>query len=187
MNKILLLVIALLAFWIHESQAKGNPSNGLDLEGRFRPREGGGDAFGVFKGTFIVESFDNPGEAGTKKGKLFGTVHVMKCTGADVCKDIIGMSKKNVPLTIASKATGRLRQLQGSCEILDLDLGPLDLDLLGLVIELNELELDITAVGGSGKLLGNLLCAIVGLLDGTNTLQLVLQSLINLINNLLQL
>ena len=44
-------------------------------------------------------------------------------------------------------------------------LGPLHLDLLGLVIDLNQVILNITAEPGPGNLLGNLLCAIVGLLD----------------------
>jgi hypothetical protein len=52
------------------------------------------------------------------------------------------------------------------CSILNLDLGPLDLDVLGLVIELEPVILDITAVPGPGKLLGNLLCAVTGLFDG---------------------
>lgn len=52
-----------------------------------------------------------------------------------------------------------------ACTILDLDLGPLHLNLLGLVIDLNEIQLDITAVPGAGNLLGNLLCAVAGLLD----------------------
>ncbi len=51
------------------------------------------------------------------------------------------------------------------CAILTLDLGPLHLDLLGLVIDLAPVHLNITAVPGAGKLLGNLLCAIVHLLD----------------------
>lgn len=54
----------------------------------------------------------------------------------------------------------------GGCEILALDLGPLDLDLLGLVVELEPVVLDVTAVPGAGNLLGNLLCAVTGLLDG---------------------
>jgi hypothetical protein len=52
-----------------------------------------------------------------------------------------------------------------ACDILTLDLGPLHLDLLGLVIDLSPISLDITAVPGAGNLLGNLLCAIAGLLD----------------------
>jgi hypothetical protein len=55
-----------------------------------------------------------------------------------------------------------------SCDILNLDLGPLHLDLLGLVVDLAPVHLDITGLTGNGKLVGNLLCAITGLLDGSN-------------------
>jgi hypothetical protein len=55
---------------------------------------------------------------------------------------------------------------QATCEILHLELGPLDLNLLGVVIHLNQIVLDIDAVSGAGNLLGNLLCAVAGLLDG---------------------
>ena len=46
-------------------------------------------------------------------------------------------------------------------------LGPLDLNLLGLRIQLSRVVLNITAEPGPGNLLGNLLCAITGLLDRT--------------------
>ena len=72
-------------------------------------------------------------------------------------------------------------QVGGDCTILDLDLGPLHLDLLGLVIDLNEIQLDITAVPGAGNLLGNLLCAVAGLLDGSGPLN----GLVTLLNRLL--
>ncbi|MFB4313799.1 hypothetical protein [Actinomadura sp. 21ATH] len=36
-------------------------------------------------------------------------------------------------------------------------------------MHLDRVVLDITAVSGPGKLLGNLLCALVGLLDGGDT------------------
>jgi hypothetical protein len=54
----------------------------------------------------------------------------------------------------------------GACDILTLALGPLDLDLLGLRVALDEINLLIEAVPGAGNLLGNLLCAVAGLLDG---------------------
>lgn len=60
-----------------------------------------------------------------------------------------------------ASATGRI-----TCDILLLDLGPLDLDLLGLQIHLNEVVLEIVAEAAGGNLLGNLLCAVVSLLDG---------------------
>jgi hypothetical protein len=54
----------------------------------------------------------------------------------------------------------------GSCTILDLTLGPLNLNLLGLVVQLNQVHLTITAQQGPGNLLGNLLCAVANLLNG---------------------
>ena len=69
------------------------------------------------------------------------------------------------------------------CEVLDLVLGPLHLDLLGLVIDLNRIKLNITAVPGPGNLLGNLLCAVAGLLDGG--LQGLLGRLVRLLNRIL--
>jgi hypothetical protein len=57
------------------------------------------------------------------------------------------------------------------CTILTLDLGPLNLNLLGLVVDLAPVNLDVTAVPGAGNLLGNLLCAVAGLLDGNGPLQ----------------
>jgi hypothetical protein len=68
------------------------------------------------------------------------------------------------------------------CEILNLVLGPLDLNLLGLRIELNQLILLITAIPGA--LLGDLLCAISGLLSGGLLGDLVGQVL-GLLNTLL--
>lgn len=53
------------------------------------------------------------------------------------------------------------------CRILNLKLGPLHLNLLGLVVNLNRVHLTITAVRGPGNLLGNLLCAVAHLLDGS--------------------
>jgi hypothetical protein len=55
----------------------------------------------------------------------------------------------------------------GACSVLDLVLGPLDLDLLGLQVHLDKVVLTIIAQSGAGNLLGNLLCAVAGLLDGT--------------------
>lgn len=53
----------------------------------------------------------------------------------------------------------------GECPILELVIGPIFLDLLGLQITTNTIEIDIVAVAGEGNLLGNLLCAVASLLD----------------------
>jgi hypothetical protein len=78
-----------------------------------------------------------------------------------------------------------------TCPILHLELGPLDLNLLGLRIQLNQVVLDITAIPGPGNLLGNLLCAIAGLLDGVdlgsvlgNLLQQLIDALIRLLEGI---
>jgi hypothetical protein len=72
----------------------------------------------------------------------------------------------------ASQAFEGLEVLQadGTCDVLNLVLGPLHLDLLGLVVDLNQVVLNITAEQGPGNLLGNLLCAVAGLLDGPGPL-----------------
>ena len=67
-------------------------------------------------------------------------------------------------------------------------LGPLHLNLLGLVVDLNQVHLQITGQQGPGNLLGNLLCGVAGLLDNgpagglTNGL---LQGITNLLNQIL--
>lgn len=70
----------------------------------------------------------------------------------------------------------------GSCQILDLVLGPISLNLLGLVVTTNQIHLNITAQSGPGNLLGNLLCAVANLLNNNGPLA----SLTNLLNNLLR-
>jgi hypothetical protein len=60
---------------------------------------------------------------------------------------------------------GEVSTSQVSCDILNLDLAPIHLDLLGLVVDLDEVHLDITGLTGAGKLLGNLLCGLLGILD----------------------
>lgn len=76
-----------------------------------------------------------------------------------------------------------------TCPILHLELGPLDLDLLGLRVQLNQVVLDVTAIPGPGNLLGNLLCAVAGLLDGVDlgeVLGRLLQSLIDALIRILE-
>lgn len=46
-----------------------------------------------------------------------------------------------------------------TCQVLDLVLGPLDLDLLGLVVDLNRVHLNVTATRGGG-VLGDLFCSL---------------------------
>lgn len=78
---------------------------------------------------------------------------------------------------------GAAAPAQLSCQILRLSIGAIDLNLLGLTVHLNPVLLIVSAVPGAGNLLGNLLCAIAGLLDGVGTLV----QIVNLLNQLLAL
>ena len=73
-------------------------------------------------------------------------------------------------ITAPSAVSGVSGTQAGACDILNLAVGPLDLNLLGLNVHLDDCDdgpvtVDITAQPGAGKLLGNLLCGVAGLLD----------------------
>jgi hypothetical protein len=87
---------------------------------------------------------------------------------------VIGTVLKTITLIVTFKTS--------TCQILALELGPLDLDLLGLQVHLNKVVLDITA-DPSGGLLGSLLCAIANLLSNSG----LLTDIVNLLNQVLTL
>jgi len=90
--------------------------------------------------------------------------------------------------TIIAKSDKK-RQANATCPVLNLVLGPLNLNLLGLVVNLNTIILNIIAVAGPNNLLGNLLCAVANLLSGnlTTQLQALLGNLVAILNGLLPL
>ena len=95
--------------------------------------------------------------------------------------------RKNVRMPVSNfAAAGPLgaRNAQLVCRILTLTLGPLDLNLLGLRVQLNQVNLRITAIPGGG-LLGDLLCGLSNLLNPAgllgNQLSAVLNSLLALV------
>jgi hypothetical protein len=75
-------------------------------------------------------------------------------------------------------------QATGSCDILHLDIGPIALDLLGLQVNLSRVVLDIRAVPGAGNLLGNLLCAVTGLLNNPSSLAQLLNQILAILQSL---
>lgn len=88
---------------------------------------------------------------------------------------------KAVPMAMAPQAAGQ-------CPILDFMLGPINLDLLGLVVQTSPICLNISSQSGPGNLLGNLLCSLTNLLNnrGNNAggqLALI-QNVLNLLNQL---
>ena len=77
-----------------------------------------------------------------------------------------------VPVNI-SLAPGQTNLTNGACPILDLALGPINLDLLGLVLETSPICLQITAYDNAG-LLGDLLCSVANLLNAGLSLDQIL-------------
>lgn len=94
------------------------------------------------------------------------------------------VTRHDVQLPVAASGAHTAAAVAAICPILHLVLGPLNLNLLGLVVHLNRVVLDITAVSGPGNLLGNLLCAVAGLLNNTPTLTNLLM-LANLLNRII--
>jgi hypothetical protein len=122
----------------------GKADNGSTFAGRFKVRE-----FAVQSGKLVAIgrlTGDFTGDKGKGKGKAVNQTVTM-------------------PAGLFDKLPGVRAAQLASCQILFLTLGPLDLNLLGLRVQLNQVILRITAVRGPGNLLGNLLCAITGLLN----------------------
>jgi hypothetical protein len=120
---------------------------------------------GVVTGTFTPTRFAQ------KNGGLVatGTLHSV-LTNADGTAAGTADTPVTVPVQLATSGTPKAAAAAPlvACNILHLVLGPLDLNLLGLAVHLNTVVLDITAIPGAGNLLGNLLCAVAGLLDGAS-------------------
>src|SRR5919204_2772984 len=68
-----------------------------------------------------------------------------------------GLATKGIGFAVPAKQAQALQP--GPCTVLDLILGPLHLNLLGLIVDLNQVHLQITA-DPNGGILGSLLCAL---------------------------
>jgi hypothetical protein len=125
-------------------------------------------------GLFQIDHFDDSTGVLMAVGTLYG--NVVKLDGSTVP---LGDAGQSVSIPVAG--------VDPTCQILNLTLGPLDLNLLGLQVHLNQVVLNITAESGNGNLLGNLLCAVAGLLNGTptGTITGLLTQLTSLLNQIL--
>lgn len=119
----------------------------------------------VFSGTFQLQKFATQDGAVVATGLLTGVV----TTAAGAATSVV----RTITLPVAIGET--------TCEILHLDLGPLNLDILGLQIDLSRIVLDITAQAGAGNLLGNLLCGVANLLNNPGGLARLLNSILDLL------
>lgn len=139
----------------------------------------------TFNGHFAVDRFVARG------GKTFA---VGTLTGKLGNKSI-NRSNVAMPASVGTGSPLGAAHAAATCSVLHLVLGPVNLNLLGLVVTLGggtlanqPIVLDITAVPGAGNLLGNLLCSVSNLLNGTGATPLtssLTAGLLNLVNTLL--
>jgi hypothetical protein len=112
-----------------------------------------------FKGTYTIKRFVRRGGRIFAVGRLTGRAH-----GKRVSRTV------RMPAGVTAGATtAQLPPIPGACQILNLRLGPITLNLLGLAVRTNQINLRIDAVPGAGNLVGNLLCAVTNLLNPQTT------------------
>jgi len=120
---------------------------------------------GTFAGTLTTTSFQLVNGVVNAVGTLTGTF-----------TPLVGAAQ-----TINQTVSLPLSGFTGSCTILTLHTGAISLNLLGLNVALAPIDLVITAEAAPGNLLGNLLCAVVHLLDAGGPLS----GLVGLLNQIL--
>ena len=118
----------------------------------------------------------------TKHGKTFAVGNLTGRLG----NRNISVQQVALPVSVMSGTAtpGMSKAAVTACPILHLVLGPLDLNLLGLHVTLNQVNLYITAIPGAGNLLGNLLCSVSNLLNTQSILGSTLTGLLNIVQQL---
>jgi len=125
----------------------------------------------LFVGTSILKpaSAQAPNPTGLGLSNIIQSVSVVN-------GQLVATTTQGQQLPITLSTSPRQGQAAG-CPILNLHLGPINLNLLGLKVDTSEICLKITAIPGQGNLLGNLLCSIAGLLDRGTPLSQILSGL----------
>ncbi len=137
----------------------------------------------AFTGHFDVSQFITKGGKTYALGTLTGRIGNRVVTKKNVAIPASIGSGSTTPTTGSSK--DKVASPAATCPILHLVLGPLNLNLLGLTVHLNQVVLDINAQSGAGNLLGNLLCSVANLLNGSGLSTSELTGLLNIVQQLL--
>ncbi|HZU35605.1 MAG TPA: LEPR-XLL domain-containing protein [Gemmataceae bacterium] len=92
--------------------------------------------------------------------------NVVNQNGQLVAQGLLGSQAFTAPLTLTASPNAA----DPSCPILNLQLAPIHLNLLGLHVDTSAICLRITAMPGNGQLLGNLLCDVANALNNGQSL-----------------
>ncbi|MDL4813711.1 hypothetical protein [Actinomadura opuntiae] len=154
LSAIAIALVTALALAIAPASARQRPAAPAPLASI--PVSGTAEDGSTFTGTLVPSAFTAEGRQINLNGTVSGTMR----NASGVTTGTVNSTPVSAPLALPA----------ATCPILHLTLGPLDLNLLGLKVHLDRVVLDITAVSGPGNLLGNLLCAIAGLLNGAGNI-----------------
>jgi hypothetical protein len=148
-----------------------------------------------FKGTYTIDRFTTRNgklvAVGTLKGKLRknGKTKSVKRNGVIMPAAVAGAGAKELP-TVANSSQS-LPNLPNSCQVLNLTLQPITLNLLGLVVRTSLINVRIDAIPSmfpGGGLLGDILCSVTNLLNpagGLGPLTTAINNLTAALNSLL--
>jgi len=142
------------------SPMQGTPTAGIQIPINFTSPNG------TFTGVFNLTRFVVRNGQLAAVGTLSGTI-------TNAAGQTVGSIFRTITLALIN--------INATCDILHLEIGPIDLNLLGLVVHVDKIVIDIDAESGPGNLLGNLLCAIANLLNNNGPLA----GLVNLLNQIL--
>jgi hypothetical protein len=171
---LLVVIMVILAVFVAPLGALGAPATGSTLLKNVQVT-GVTEDGGTFTGKLTITEFAYDAAEGLLvSGDLKGQV-----TDAAGNKTNVNESFTDVAATLLEQGDN-----QNACQILFLDIGPIFLDILGLQLDISQIVIDLTAVPGPGNLLGNLLCAVAGLLDGDGFLTGLLDDLLGFLEDL---
>lgn len=192
----LLAALVIVSGVAADAQQATPPALRLPVTGRFH---GGG----TFEGTATINRFVQNGNEIVAVGFVSGTLSrgsrslgtavvgqvrwpvAVRSGGLDFAADRSAGPAK--PVRIAwhgNEAAPRFLLIQAqNCPVLDLSLGPINVDILGFQVALSAVSLNLTGV--SGTPLGDLVCAVSNLLGNVAGVVNLLNSILGLLTGLL--
>jgi hypothetical protein len=163
------------------------------VTGKSKGRERDNDrdnAKGTFSGTLSIERFAVRGDGVVAIGMVAG--RVFDKSGAPIGSAVIGQMELPVnvgpgpsAVTAAPTSSAAVQPQATTCGVLHLDVGAVNLNLLGLQVATQPVTIDLSAVSGGTDVLGHLICTVLSTLNNVVGLVDVLNNLLGVVGGLL--